>query len=70
MTLLLWPIGCGVFKNDQRIIAELIAKSIKAHIGYFKEIVMVIYDPTRSDKKFNDCFIAELNKKSLSYRIN
>ena len=69
-TLLLWPIRCGVFKNDQRIIAELFAKAIKAHIGYFREVVMVIYSPTRNDKKFNDYFIAELNKNSLSYRIN
>ena len=69
-TLLLWPIGCGVFNNDQRIIAELFAKAIKAHIGYFREIVMYIYSPTKSDKKFNDSFITELNKKSLSYRIN
>ena len=68
--LLLWPIGCGVFKNDQQIIAELFTKAIKAHIGYFKEIVMVIYSSSRSDKKFNDSFIAELNKNSLSYRIN
>ena len=70
LNLLLWPIGCGVFKNDQRIIAELFSKSIKANIGYFKEIVMVIYDPKRADKRFNDCFIAELNKRQLCYRIN
>ena len=68
--LLLWPIGYGVFKNDQKIIAELFAKTIKAHIGYFKEIVMIIYSPTKSDKKFNDSFITELNKNLLSYRIN
>ena len=69
-TLLLWPIGCGVFKNDQRIIAELFEKVIKGHIGYFIEIVMYIYNSTKGDKKFNDSFISELNKKSLSYRIN
>ena len=68
--LLLYPIGCGVFRNDQQIIAELFAKSIKKHIGYFREIVIVIYSPSRSDKKFNDSFITELNKNSLSYRIN
>ena len=68
--LLLWPIGCGVFKNDQQIIAELFGKAIKTHIGYFREIVMVIYSPSKSDKKFNNSFIAELNKNSLSYRIN
>ena len=68
--LLLWPIGCGVFKNDHRIIAKLFVKPIKAHIGYFREIVMVIYSPTRSNKRFNDSFIAELNNNPLSYRIN
>ena len=70
LNLFLWPIGCGVFKNDQRILAKLFAKSIKAHVGYFKEIVMVIYDPKRADRTFNDCFIDELNKKQLCYRIN
>ena len=68
--LLSWPIGSGVFKNDQQIIAELFAKAMKAHIGYFREIVMVICSPSRTDKKFNDSFIAELNKNLLSYRIN
>ena len=40
--LYLWPIGCGVFKNNQRIIAELFAKAIYDHVGYLKEIVIVI----------------------------
>ena len=60
----------GVFRNDQQIIAELFGKAIKSHIGYFKEIVMYIFNPTKGDKKFNDSFISELNKRSLSYRIN
>ena len=68
--LYLWPIGCGVLKNNQRIIAELFAKAIKDHIGYLKEIVMVIYDREGADKRFNDCFISELNKRQLCYRIN
>ena len=68
--LYLWPIGCGVFKNNQRIIAELFAKAIKDHIGYLKEIVMVIYDRKDADKRFNDCFISELNTNQLCYRIN
>ena len=68
--LYLWPIGCGVFKNNQRIIAELFAKAIKDHIGYLKEIVMVIYDRKGADKRFNDCFISELNTNQLCYRIN
>ena len=66
----LWPIGCGVFKNNQRIIAELFAKEIKNNIGYFKEIVMVIYDREGTDKKFNDSFINELRKNNLNYKIN
>ena len=68
--LYLWPIGCGVFKNNQRIIAELFAKAIKDHIGYLKEIVMVIYDRKDADKRFSDCFISELNTNQLCYRIN
>ena len=68
--LYLWPIGCGVFKNNQQIIAELFAKAIKDHIGYLKEIVMVIYDREGADKRFNDCFISELNKGQFYYRIN
>ena len=52
--LYLWSIGCGVFKNNQRIIAELFAKAIKDHIGYLREIVMVIYDRKGTDKRFND----------------
>ena len=68
--LYLWSIGCGVFKNNQRIIAELFAKAINDHIGYLKEIVMVIYDREGADKRFNDCFISELNKRQLYYIIN
>ena len=68
--LYLRPIGCGVFKNDQRIIAQLFSKAIKDHIGYLKEIVMVIFDQEGADKRFNDCFISELNKRQLCYRIN
>ena len=70
LNLYLWPIGCGVFKSNQQIIAELFAKAIRDHVGYLKEIVMVIYDPEGADKRFNDCFIDELNKNQLCYRIN
>ena len=66
----LWPIGCRVFKNNPQIIAEIFAKTIKEHIGYFKEIVMVIYDREGNDKRFNDCFIDELNGNQLIYIIN
>ena len=68
--LYLWPIGCGVFKNNPQIVAEIFAKAIKNHIGYFREIVMVIYDREGNDKRFNDCFITELNDNRLNYRIN
>ena len=68
--LYLWPIGCGVFKNNQRIVAELFVETIKKNIGYFKEIVMVIYDKNRNDKVFNDSFINELHINNLNYKIN
>ena len=68
--LYLWPIGCGVFKNNASIVAELFAKSIKKHISLFREIVMVIYDRNGKDKAFNDCFINSLNANKLNYRIN
>ena len=69
-TLLLWPIGCGVFRNDPSIVAKLFVKSIKKHMFTFREICMIIYAPNRNDKKFNDSFISELNDKWLNYRIN
>ena len=68
--LYLWPIGCGVFKNNPSVVAELFAKSIKNHIGHFREIVMVIYDRKGNDMRFNDCFINSLNANRLNYRIN
>ena len=57
-------------KKNQQIIAELFVKAIKDHLGYLKEIVMVIYDREGADKRFNDYFISELNKGQFSYRIN
>ena len=68
--LYLWPIGCGVFKNDSRIVAEIFAKTIRKHMVHFREIVMVIYDKKGNDKRFNDSFIDELNANRLNYRIN
>ena len=52
--LLLWPIGCGVFKNDPKIIAFLFVDKIKNQkiSSFLKEIIMVIYDPQRTDKFF------------------
>ena len=69
-TLMLWPIGCGVFRNDASIVAKLFVKSIKKHMFTFREITMIIYAPNRNDKKFNVSFISELNDKWLNYRIN
>ena len=68
--LYLWPIGCGIFKNNPRIIAEIFVKTIKKHIGCFREIVMVVYDREGNDKIFNDCFIDELNGNRWNFRIN
>ena len=68
--LLLWPIGCGVFRNNPETIAKLFVKTIKKNLFLFREITMVIYDPAKSNKRFNDCFISELNNKYLNYRIN
>ena len=68
--LYLWPIGCGVFKNNSRIVAEIFAKTIRKHMVHFREIVMVIYNREGNDKRFNDSFIDELNANRLNYRIN
>ena len=68
--LLLWPIGCGVFRNNPETVAKLFVKTIKKNMFLFREITMVIYDTSKSDKRFNECFISELNNKYLNYRIN
>ena len=68
--ILLWSIGCGVFRNNPDIVAKLFVKTIKENISNFREIFMVIYDPMKSDKRFNERFISELNDKWLNYQIN
>ena len=68
--LYLWPIGCGAFKNNPRIVAELFAKAIDKFEIHFREIVMVIFDRNGKDKSFNYFFIDALNKLHLNYRIN
>ena len=68
--LYLWPIGCGAFKNNPRVVAELFAKSINKYDIHFREIVMVIYDRNDKDKSFNYFFINALNKEHINYRIN
>ena len=68
--LYLWPIGCGAFKNNPRVVAELFAKAIDKHSIHFREIVMVIFDRNGKDKSFNTFFINALNKERINYRIN
>ena len=68
--LYLWPIGCGAFKNNPKIVAELFANGIAKHAYQFREIVMVIFDRNGKDKSFNHFFIDALNKKQINYRIN
>ena len=52
--LMLWPIGCGVFHNDPAIVSSLFVQTIKQKkiSPFFTEIIMVIYDPIRYDKRF------------------
>ena len=59
---LLWPIGCGVFKNDPVTVASLFVDAIKKKeiSSFFTEIIMVIYDPQRTDKDFLDEFVSNL----------
>ena len=66
----LWPIGCGVFNNDKKMVAKLFVNEIMKNIGNFKEICMVIYDKNKKDKIFNDSFIEEIKKNNLDYKIN
>ena len=66
----LWPIGCGVFKNNKPEVAKLFVKTIKKNIGYFNDISMVIYEKEGNDKMFNYCFIDELDNENLTYKVN
>ena len=69
-SIYLWPIGCGVFKNDKRQVAKLFVEAIKKKVAYFNDICMVIYEKEGNDKIFNDSFINELNKNDLTYKVN
>ena len=69
-SIYLWPIGCGVFKNDKLEVAKLFVKIIKKNIGYFNNISMVIYEKEGNDKMFNYCFIDELDKENLNYKVD
>ena len=37
-SIYLWPIGCGVFRNNKPEVAKLFVKIIKKNIGYFHDI--------------------------------
>ena len=69
-SIYLWPIGCGVFKNNKPEVAKLFVKIIKKNIGYFDDISMVIYEKEGNDKMFNYCFIDELDKENLTYKVD
>ena len=66
-TIYLWPLGCGVFKNNPKTVARIFAGAIKKHKRWFREIVMVIYDKDRKDKSFNTFFICALNELEIQY---
>ena len=67
--IMLWPIGCGVFRNDTAIMSTLFIQTIKQKkiSSFFTEIIMVRYDPIRLDKKFSDEFISGLILNGISY---
>ena len=68
--IMLWPIGCGVFHNDPAIVSYLFVQTIKQKkiSSFFTEIIMVIYDPIRYDKRFLDEFISELTLNNINYQ--
>ena len=69
-SIYLWPIGCGVFRNNKPEVAKLFVKIIKKNIGYFHDISMVIYEKEGNDKMFNYCFVDELHKENLTYKVD
>ena len=58
---MLWPIGYGVFHNDPVIVSSLFSHT---------EIIMVVYDPIRNDKKFLCEFISRLILNDINYNTN
>ena len=66
-TIYLWPLGCGVFKNNPKIIAGIFARKIKVYQTFFEDITMVIHDKDRRDKSFNTFFIEALKKNAIDF---
>ncbi|WP_395749249.1 TIGR02452 family protein [Prosthecobacter sp.] len=62
--LVLGAWGCGVFRNDPRLVARTFAMLLQpggAFVTHFKEVVFAVYDPTGSGpnlKAFKDQFSA------------
>ena len=65
----LWPLGCGEFKNNPKVVAEIFAAAIKKYKRWFREIIMTIYDKEKMDKSFNTFFINALKKIDVAYNI-
>ena len=65
----LWPLGCGEFKNNPRVVADIFAGAIKKYKRWFREIIMTIYDKERMDKSFNTFFINALKKTDVAFNI-
>ena len=57
------------FSNDPVIVSSLFLQTIKQKkiSSFFTEIIMVIYDPIRYDKKFLDEFISGLILNNINY---
>ena len=66
-TIYLWPLGCGVFKNNPKTVANIFARKIKVYKSYFEDITMVIYDKDRADKSFNRFFIDALKENNIDF---
>ena len=68
--IVLWPLGCGVFKNDPTVVSKIFVSTIKKYFIHFNTIEMIIYDRWGKDKDFFENFVMELRKHKLNYRIN
>ena len=66
----LWPLGCGEFRNNPKVVAEIFAEAIKNNKRWFREIIMTIYDKDRMDKSFNTFFISALKKKDVTFNMH
>ena len=57
---MLSPIGYRAFHNDPAMVSSLFVQAIKQKkiSSFFTEIILVIYDSIRYDKRFLDKFIS------------